>query len=78
MAPEAQLPARRGPRQEAGMSTDQFLGPSAAARELGVSYERVRRLMADGRLSFVPTPLGRLVERSSVEAMAAQRSAKAL
>ncbi len=60
------------------MSVDGYLGPSAAARELGVSYERVRRLMADGRLDFVPTPLGRVISRASVEELAAQRAAKVL
>ena len=45
----------------------------AAARYLGVSDSYVRRLMRDGRLPSIPTPLGHLIPRQVLEAFARQR-----
>lgn len=43
------------------------LTTSQAAHLLGVSSERVRQLMAQGRLEHVRTPLGAILDPRSVE-----------
>ncbi len=47
--------------------------PSQAARELGVSVQRVRQFMQDGRLRATWTPYGRLIDALDVAALAAER-----
>jgi predicted site-specific integrase-resolvase len=44
-----------------------------AARVLGVSQTWVNVLCKAGRLRYVETPLGKLVDRESVEALARKR-----
>jgi len=58
-------------------SFSSWLTASAAARRLSVSSERVRQLVRAGRLTFVSTPLGRLIDPASVDAYAAARGRKA-
>ena len=55
----------------------QFLGPSEAARELGVSTQTLRTWVADGRLVGERTSIGTLVTRESVERLAAMRAQQA-
>ena len=43
------------------------LTPSQAARQLGVTTDRVRQLFAAGKLPYVQTPLGRLVDPEELE-----------
>lgn len=52
------------------------LTPSQAARELGVSSERVRQLVKAGKLPAVMTPLGRLIPADAVEKLRQEREAK--
>lgn len=58
------------------MSTKQrkWLSPAAAARELGVTPQRVRQLLAAGRLDYEWTPLGRVVDAGAVEALRLERA----
>ena len=51
------------------------IGPSEAARRLGVSAQRVRQLGAEGKLPVVRTKLGRLFPVDAVDALVAQRRA---
>jgi len=44
-----------------------YVGPTEAARILGISRERVNQLCKDGKLKYVRTPLGRLIERRCIE-----------
>jgi DNA-binding transcriptional MerR regulator len=46
---------------------------SQAARELGVSPERVRQLAKEGRLAAIDTPLGRLFDPADVERLRLER-----
>jgi excisionase family DNA binding protein len=57
------------------MEASTYLAPSEAARSLGVSAVYVRKLMEQGKLRFVWTSLGRLVEPQSIEEV---RSARAV
>jgi excisionase family DNA binding protein len=52
-----------------------WLGTSEAARELGVSANRVRQFIADGRLACLATPYGRLLDAQEVRQFAAARAA---
>lgn len=56
---------------------DQVLSPSQAGRRLGVSAHRVLQLVNEGRLPAQMTPLGRLIPADAVDALAAERLAKA-
>ncbi len=47
--------------------------PKEAAQLTGLSVERIRQLLKAGRLAHIPTPLGRLIERSAVKALAKER-----
>ena len=51
-----------------------WLSPAQAGHLLGVSAERVRQLERLGRLAGIRTPLGRLLDPASVEALRAERS----
>jgi hypothetical protein len=53
------------------------LSPAQAAHILGVTPQRVQALVDEGQLVGFRTPLGRLVERESVHALAARRAAAA-
>lgn len=50
---------------------------SIAARTLGVSSELVTNLLNQGRLRFVKTKLGRLVDPASLEELRRERAARA-
>jgi excisionase family DNA binding protein len=50
-----------------------YVAPSEAARRLGLSGSRVRQLIAEGHLSAVVTPLGRIIAVADVEAEQARR-----
>jgi hypothetical protein len=52
------------------------LSPSQTGRRLGLSAARVRQLADAGRLEFVLTPLGRLFDERSVEALRVERETK--
>ena len=54
-----------------GLEGSVSTGP--AARRLGVSDAYVRRLVRDGRLRSIRTPLGRLIPRDALEEFAHQR-----
>jgi hypothetical protein len=53
-----------------------WLTPSASARALGISVSRVRQLAAEGRLRYTATPLGRLIDQSSLEDERQRRAAR--
>ena len=55
------------------MIDQDWLTPTQAGRRLELSAERVRQLTAEGRIAYIPTPLGRLIDRASVERLAAER-----
>lgn len=48
---------------------------SEAARELGVSRSYVDKLVKQGKLPYVNTTLGRLIEPNAVAALKAEREA---
>jgi excisionase family DNA binding protein len=54
-------------------SMNRCCSTSAAERALGVSQNYVRILIHRGRLNAVSTPLGYLIERDDLEALAAKR-----
>jgi predicted site-specific integrase-resolvase len=56
----------------------ELLTMSAAARELGLSSDRLRQLARAGRLAVVLTPYGRVVPRAEVARLLAERRARAL
>lgn len=56
---------------------DGWLMPAQAGRQLGIGPERVRQLIAEGRLRAVRTAAGRLVDPASVEELKTQRAAMA-
>ena len=56
--------------------TDDMVGVSAAARQLGCSVTWVRLLGERGELEVFNTALGRLIPRSSIEAYQRRRAAK--
>jgi excisionase family DNA binding protein len=53
-----------------------FVSPTTPARMLGVSKRHVLRLIQQDELAAVMTPLGRLVDRGSVEQLAADRASR--
>ncbi len=69
------LAAFNGPFAFGGSSMNDTMTASQAARRLGLSPQRIRQLMAAGKLAFVGTPLGRLIYRADVERLAAERTA---
>ena len=52
---------------------DGVVSTGQAARRLGVSDAYVRRLLRDGRLRSIPTPLGRLIPRDALEEFVRRR-----
>jgi hypothetical protein len=50
-----------------------WLAPTQAGRRLDLSAERVRQLTATGKLAYVMTPLGCLVDPADVERLAAEQ-----
>jgi hypothetical protein len=52
---------------------DAYVSPSQAGRILGLSPSRVKQLVDDGSIAALSTPLGRLISRESVQALAEQR-----
>ena len=59
------------PSSFSGLGDAVSTGP--AARFLGVSDSYVRRLVRNGRLASIATPLGRLIPRNSLEEFARRR-----
>jgi excisionase family DNA binding protein len=53
-----------------------WLSPSQTARRLDLSLSRVRQLTDEGRLSYVRTPLGKLIAASDVDRLAAERAGR--
>ena len=49
------------------------LSPAQAARLVGVTPQRLRQLMGEGKLQYVMTPLGRLLDRREVDALVEKR-----
>lgn len=49
------------------------VGISEAARRLGVSAQRLRGLIAEGRVQVVQTPLGKLIPVTEVERLQQER-----
>lgn len=54
-----------------------LLSPAQAARILEVTPLRVRQLMAEGKLNYVRTPIGRLVDPDSLQNLRRERAEKA-
>lgn len=54
--------------------TTPYLTPTAAARRLGLSVQRLSQIARAGRLPHVSTPLGRLYPVAAVDALAAERA----
>lgn len=52
------------------------LGPSEAARIIGVSPQRIQQLAREGRISCIETSLGRLYERHEIDRLIAEREAR--
>lgn len=52
----------------------QWMTPSQVAKRLDVSAEAVRQYCRAGKLVFVKTPAGRLIDPVSVEKLAEERS----
>jgi excisionase family DNA binding protein len=50
-----------------------FLTPTQASHILAVSKQRIHRLIAEGRLPCLMTPLGRLIEVREVERLKRER-----
>ncbi len=59
----------------AAMTARDWLTPAAAARRLNLTPASIRKLMSQERLAYTRTPLGRLVDPESVEAMVRARGA---
>lgn len=55
----------------------EWLTTSQAARTLNLSPQRIDQLAKEGQLPFTSTPLGRLFHVRAVEALKAEREAKA-
>lgn len=51
------------------------VGPSTAARMLGISRQHVLRLAENGKLSATKTEIGRLIPRADVERLMRERAA---
>jgi excisionase family DNA binding protein len=49
------------------MEQNTWLSPSEAARSLNISSEYIRKLCLQGKLAYVLTSLGRLIDPESVE-----------
>ena len=52
---------------------ERYLSPAEAARRVGVTPARIIQLTRAGRLPYVQTSLGRLIEPAAVDALAAER-----
>ena len=50
-----------------------WLSPAQAARELGLTPQRVRQLLVSGQLRYQATPLGRLIDADAVKALRIER-----
>ena len=53
------------------------LTPAQAARELGLTPQRVRQLADGGHLAYTMTPLGRLLDPADVARLAQERAQQA-
>lgn len=58
------------------LNATDYVGPSEAARALGVSARHVLRLIERGQLGAVRTPLGHLVGRASLDRLVKARAAE--
>jgi len=52
----------------------EYVGSSEASRALGVSSTYVRKLMREGRLGHIQTPLGKLIPKVEVERLVRERA----
>ncbi len=57
--------------------TTGYVSTGPAARRLGVSQATVSKFCVTGKLSNVETPIGRLIERTSLERLVVEREAVA-
>ncbi len=57
-----------------GLDLDQLISVGQAARRLDVSPEMVRVWLRDGRLPYVHTALGRLIDPRAVDQFAEERA----
>lgn len=53
-----------------------WLSPSQAAKQLDVTPTRVSQLADEGQVKALKTPLGRLIDSASVEALVKARAAR--
>jgi excisionase family DNA binding protein len=58
----------------AAQCSEDWLSPTQAANRLGLSPQRVRQLVGEGKLAATVTPLGRLISAADVAALAASRA----
>lgn len=58
------------------MTNENWLTPAQAAHILGVTTQRVRQWLAQGKLEHVWTPLGRIIDPHSVGQMKEVRSSR--
>jgi hypothetical protein len=65
-------------RKENTMTTklEGYLGPSAAARQLGVAPVTLRLWMQQGKIPALRTPIGRVLKAEDVERLAQERAIK--
>jgi excisionase family DNA binding protein len=61
----------------AAICSEDWLSPTQAANRLGLSPQRVRQLVGEGKLAATITPLGRLISAADVTALAAARAQSA-
>ena len=57
------------------MTELEWPSPAQAATRLGVTPTRVRQLLDEGRIGYVRTALGRLVNPADLERLRAERAA---
>ena len=62
--------------RHASARLDDHLTPAQAGRTLDVTAQRVRQLVAEGRLTCIRTGLGRLIDRGSVDRLKCEREAR--
>ena len=55
---------------------ERYEAPYMSGRRLGVGTTRVGQLVSGGRLRALNTPLGRLIERASVDELLRERQAR--
>ena len=61
---------------EAGEIGEQWIAPVQAGRQLGVTSARIGQLVSGGQLRALSTPLGKLIDSKSVDALQERRARK--